>query len=175
VALHVPVETIVRRVRPADAGALRDVRLAALLDAPSAFSSTHSIEAALTDDDWQERATHSASGDERVTFLAWADGRPIGIVGAGRPGGERQAVELVSMWTSPNHRRTGLGHALVHAVVEWARATEASEISLWVTRGNEAARRLYESFGFRMTSQQQPLESDPCLNELRMTLRLTND
>jgi hypothetical protein len=43
---------------------------------------------------------------------------------------------------------------------------------LWVTRGNEPAQRLYQSIGFRVTGEHQPLPSDPCKDEVRMVLGL---
>lgn len=45
-------------------------------------------------------------------------------------------------------------------------------VELWVTRGNDAAVRLYETAGFRLTGGHQPLPSDPCKDELRMRLPL---
>jgi ribosomal protein S18 acetylase RimI-like enzyme len=72
------------------------------------------------------------------------------------------------MWVSPAHRRARLAAGLVDAVVGWAGETGATTVDLWVTRGNDAAVRLYETQGFRMTGEHQPLPSDPCKDELRM-------
>jgi ribosomal protein S18 acetylase RimI-like enzyme len=57
---------------------------------------------------------------------------------------------------------------LVDAVLGWARQSGASTVELWVTRGNDAAVRLYEAHGFLPTGHHQPLPSDPCKDELRM-------
>ena len=45
-------------------------------------------------------------------------------------------------------RRRGVGRALLEAAVEWARASGVSKLELHVFPYNEAAIRLYESFGF---------------------------
>lgn len=62
----------------------------------------------------------------------------------------------------------GIAHELVTAVVGWAHQTGMTAVELRVTRGNDAAVRLYETVGFRLTGNHQPLPSDPCKDELRM-------
>jgi GNAT superfamily N-acetyltransferase len=147
---------------------LKAVRLAALADSPSAFGSSFAAEADQPEDFWAERANVGATGDTSVTFFADIAGSVVGLVGAYRPQAEERSVELVSMWVSPAQRRAGIAADLVDAVVSWARETGATTVELWVTRGNDAAVRLYETAGFRSTGDHQPLPSDPCKDELRM-------
>lgn len=147
---------------------LKAVRLAALADSPSAFGSSHAAEVDLPDDWWDARAELGAAGESSVTFLAVIAGSVVGLVAAYRPDAAGLSVELVSMWVSPVQRRAGIAAELVDAVVGWARETGASTVELWVTRGNDAAVRLYETEGFRLTGDHQPLPSDPCKDELRM-------
>ena len=45
-------------------------------------------------------------------------------------------------------RGRGVGNALLAAAVDWARAAGAHKVSLQMWPHNEAARRLYEKFGF---------------------------
>ncbi|MDJ0789698.1 MAG: GNAT family N-acetyltransferase, partial [Myxococcota bacterium] len=52
------------------------------------------------------------------------------------------------MWVAPDARRSGLGAALLDAVVAWARREGVRELSLAVSLVNEPARRLYERAGF---------------------------
>jgi ribosomal protein S18 acetylase RimI-like enzyme len=162
----------VRRVQPDEGDILAELRLSALLDAPSAFASTHASEASLTRDEWARLAVRRASGDEEVTFIAWDGLRPAGLVGAYRSHDDNR-VELVSMWTKPGSRERGIGEALVRAVTAWASALGVDHLALWITRGNEHAKRLYERMGFSETSEIVPLPSDPCINELRMILRFS--
>jgi GNAT superfamily N-acetyltransferase len=161
----------IRRIRPSDAATLKRVRLAALLDTPSAFGSTHAAEADRPDHEWELRARLGAEGVDRVTFFA-VDARTgdvVGIVGGYRDDPSSTDVDVVSMWTAPSARRRGVARLLVHAVLDWARATGATSVSLWVTRGNDAAEALYRAMGFVPTGDHQPLPSDPCKDELRMT------
>lgn len=68
--------------------------------------------------------------------------------------------------------RSGLGNRLVDAVAAWARETNATSISLWMTQGNTPAERLYESKGFVTTGVLKPLPSDSARDEARMYLTL---
>ncbi len=57
-------------------------------------------------------------------------------------------LELGGLAVDPGHQRTGAGRALVHAVVQQARARGARKLSLRVLGPNVTARRLYEACGF---------------------------
>jgi GNAT superfamily N-acetyltransferase len=162
----------VRRIDPGDAERLRVVRLTALADTPSAFGSTHAREAAFPPEEWTARARQAASGPERALLLAEEGERVIGLVGGHRDDPAGRVVEIVSMWVAPSHRRRGVGHALVGAIVDWAADTGASSLALWVTRGNRPAEELYRTMGFAPTDDVRALPSDPCRDELRMVLVL---
>ena len=167
----------VRRVRPDEADLLRRVRLAALADSPEAFSSTYELEAAFGDDVWSDRALAGSAGDDRAMFVAVTEGdgsgsEPVGLAGGYRPNPAEPVVELISMWTSPQVRRAGVGRRLVEAVVGWALAGGATSVGLWVVRGNRAAESLYRSMGFAETGEHAPYPPDPCEDETRMVLEL---
>jgi ribosomal protein S18 acetylase RimI-like enzyme len=162
----------IRRITPDDGPDLRAVRLAALADAPFAFGSIFAEEAERSDTDWSDRARWASAGAERITLLARLGERVVGIAGGYREEIGSTEVHLVSVWTAPEARRSGLGRRLVGAVIDWAVETGASSVGLWVTRGNAPAQRLYESMGFVETGEYQPLPSDPCADEIRMTLQL---
>jgi ribosomal-protein-alanine N-acetyltransferase len=120
------------------------------------------------DESWEARAVRGAAGERSVTFFAEVAGAIVGLVTAYQPEVAGRSVDLVSMSVSPAQRRAGIAAELVDAVVNWARETGATTVELWVTRGNDAAVRLYETTGFRLTGNHQPLPSDPCKDELRM-------
>ena len=153
-----------RRIRSDEGDLLKRVRLAALLDTPSAFGSTYEAEAPQSDDRWNELAAERSAGPNSANFFAFDDDVVVGLVGGYRPDGA-ELVELVSMWTDPAARGRGVGAHLVEAVIDWA---DGATVELWVTRGNDAAARLYERCGFESTGDFQPLPSDPCKDEIRM-------
>lgn len=166
------MSVVVRRIRPGDGAALRAIRLQALRDTPSAFGSTFDHEVAFTDADWTDRASRGADGPDRATFLADAGEEVVGVAGGYRKEPGSAVVELVSMWVAPHARRKGVAAALVETVFDWAATTAATRVDLWVTCGNASAIALYTDLGFRETTDVQPLPSDPCKEELRMTLNL---
>ncbi len=133
----------------------RDVRLRALTDAPEAFGSTLADWQGGNDIEqrWRERFDNVA-----VTAVALVGGDVVGTVGAmhhleieadaNSPGAG--SVELISMWVDPGVRGTGVGEALIDAVLDWARSEVSADIrvTLAVRRANLHARLLYERMGF---------------------------
>ncbi|HEX4287580.1 MAG TPA: N-acetyltransferase [Trebonia sp.] len=170
---------VVHEVTADDWELMRDVRLAALAEAPSAFGSSYAWEVAFTEEQWRGRIS-----ERSVTFFAREE--PAGSVPADTvpatastgPAGlagvyvEDGAANLVSMWVRPAARGLGAGKALVEAAAAWAKANDFGALFLWVTESNTSARRLYEGCGFTPTGKRQPLPSDPALTEIAMSRTL---
>jgi ribosomal protein S18 acetylase RimI-like enzyme len=163
----VPVE--IRRVQKDDWRALRAVRIAALADAPDAFGTTHAQALERTDAWWIEWCATSADSETQAMVLAWDDATPLGMAGAYRDDGGRWNV--ISMWVDPAARGRGIGRALLDSVVAFAREHGAEEVALGVTDGNDAARTLYETYGFTDNGDFEPLASNPTLNVRYLTLK----
>lgn len=161
----------VERIRPDQWPTLRALRLRALTEAPEAFLSTLADEAAYDDAEWERRAARWSGGDEGATFLASVGGEPAGLVGSYRL--DDRSVELVAMWTAPEHRRAGVGRALVEAVVGFAADTGAHRVTLSVMRANTSAAAFYATAGFVDTDEPADLEGATCPDETRMVRAIT--
>lgn len=116
----------------------RELRLAALRDAPQAFGAKLA--------DWQgdgdtEGRWRSRLGNGTHNLLAHLDDQPAGMV-SGRP--QDHGVELISLWVASFARGRGVGDALVDAVVRWS----VGSVSLMVKEGNSGAIALYRRHGF---------------------------
>jgi GNAT superfamily N-acetyltransferase len=133
-----------------------------------AFGSTLAREEAFPDEVWDERATRGAAGEDQVTYVAEEGDRWIGMATGLVDAGDRSRPTLVGMFVEPAARGTGVGAALVDAVVDWARARGAAWLRLWVTTTNRPAIALYRRCGFRPTGQRKPLDHSPCVSELEM-------
>jgi ribosomal protein S18 acetylase RimI-like enzyme len=153
---------LIRKARPGDWETLREIRLAALAEAPYAFGSSYEREAVFTEEQWRGRLESRA-----ITFFAELETEPApaGIAGVYEENGR---ADLVSMWVRPGARGRGVADALVTAAADWAKAHGNDALYLWVTESNERARKLYDRCGFTPTGQRQPLPSDPSLPEIRM-------
>ncbi len=143
----------VRRLRPEEWAAFREIRLRALADAPNAFGATHADEAALTDQEWQERSDRP----DRAIFVADGPDGLVGLALGGSAPGRDDAAAVYSMWVAPEARRRGLGTALIDAVKGWAVGAGYPALGLGVTTSNAPAIALYEHLGFTANGDQYPL------------------
>jgi ribosomal protein S18 acetylase RimI-like enzyme len=139
----------IRRVEAGDWEAVRDVRLAALANAPYAFMATLAQEQEFSEQRWRERIAKS------VYFLAWDGAGPTGIIGGYVQ--DDGGWHVISVWVVPAARGTGLADRLIEAVIGHMRAQGAQQASLWVTDGNDRARAFYRRHGFRATGNRQPV------------------
>jgi GNAT superfamily N-acetyltransferase len=159
---------LVRETVMDDWPALRDIRLAALRDAPDAFASTYEEQVAFEEADWRQRI---ARGGTFLAYLPEVDAsEPVGLAGGYQAGPD--TVGLISMFVRPEARGHGVGEALISAVLDWGRARNASSVHLWVTETNKSACLLYERCGFSPTGERQPLPSNPNIGEFAMARSL---
>jgi RimJ/RimL family protein N-acetyltransferase len=139
------MELKVRRLETDDIESYRELRLEGLKCHPEAFSSSWEYEAGKPVSWWAERL-------ELNTILGgWVEKSPlIGVAGLRVPNAVklRHKGVLWGMYVRPEARGTGLAAALVQKVVEHAR-TLVEEICLTVVAENPAARRLYNTAGFK--------------------------
>ena len=154
-------------ITPQNVFVFKEVRLRALRDTPTAFGSTYAREAQLTDAEWIERAIRW-NGEKGIGFLAMDDGVACGIAGSFLDENDSTRAQLISMWTSPTHRRNGVGRLLVDEVAAWAHLRGARTLLLTVTSVNEPAMRFYERLGFTRTGRTEPYPNDPAVIEYEM-------
>ena len=145
----------------------KDVRLRALKEVPTAFSSTYAEEFQLTDAEWLKRAARWTD-ETSIAYLAVDAGSPCGIAAGFLDKNEATRAHLVSMWVAPRHHRRGIGRELVEKIVDWARLKSARTLMLLVTSNNDPAIRFYQQLGFQMTGRTEPYANDRALSNLEM-------
>lgn len=142
---------------------MRELRLAALLDAPVHFWAVHSEEVEEPESWWRKVTI------EEAWFVAYDEGRPVGIAaGLSDPEAPPVTLDLVSMWVTPRDRGRGVARALIEAIATWAREEGGDVLSLWATSTNDAAFRLYESAGFERTGRSVEHPRDPSLRFIEL-------
>lgn len=145
----------IRPTRADDWKQLRQLRLAALQDAPTAFGVSYAVAAGDSDERWRERASPGGT----AFWLAVDGDRPVGMVGAVLEGGER--LNLIALWVEPASRGCGAAARLVEAVKAWAVAQGIGQVFLEVAPDNARAVNLYLAQGFVFLDEWETLDSHP--------------
>jgi ribosomal protein S18 acetylase RimI-like enzyme len=133
---------------------VRDLRLAALADAPNAFTATLAEEADQPASFWRDRLPNPRA----VTLMARvrtddASPRPAGLTVVAPWFVDRSSAGLYSVWVAPWARGRGVADALLAAAIDHAAATGYPRICLDVADDNAAAIALYARFGFLPTGR----------------------
>jgi ribosomal protein S18 acetylase RimI-like enzyme len=144
----------------------RDVRLAALTEAPHAFKSRVEDWHRGGEEQWRARLAMPGT----YNIVARLDGRVVGV-SRGVPGADGVA-ELRSVWVSPEARGHRVGDGLVAAVESWAARSGATALKLAVVPGNDRALALYRRNGFAATNEPGDLLPDGVTREQVMRKRL---
>jgi len=110
----------------------------------------------------------------RPGFRAWVcrstDGPELwGFLGALRV---RGALHITAVATTPEHRRGGVGLALLRTAILQARQARLGRVTLEVRPDNEAALRLYEKLGFELV-ERLPAYYGPGDDALAMSLTVS--
>jgi GNAT superfamily N-acetyltransferase len=145
--------------------AWREIRLAALADAPDSFADTLAETAALPEREWRAMIRAGA------IFIASA-GPELAGVAAGVPRESPAERGLGAMWVAPAWRGRGAAPMLAGAVITWASSEGAARLGLWVPADNARARAFYEGQGFRATGRSRtfPGSADRLISEMSLDL-----
>jgi ribosomal protein S18 acetylase RimI-like enzyme len=144
------MEPLIRLLVEADASQFYHLRREALLDSPLSFAASPEDDFASSEEAVRKLLTRDP---EAVVFGAFAAELLVGTVGVyrARELKARHKAFLWGMFVHPQWRRRKLGEQLVRAAVGHARTLAGvTHIHLCVSEPATAARRLYESAGFRV-------------------------
>jgi ribosomal protein S18 acetylase RimI-like enzyme len=156
----------IRATAADDWAILKEIRLAAQLDAPTAFGVSYATAAGQSDAQWRERA---AGG--RIEFLlAFVDGVAVGMIGGGTSAATAE-YNLIAMWVKPECRGTDTATQLVAAIKACAAAQGHTRIVLDVAPENARAAAFYRRQGFVFLPEWEPLASHPEIQVQKMEWR----
>jgi RimJ/RimL family protein N-acetyltransferase len=138
----------IRRLNSSDASAFQVLRLHALRECPTAFSSSYEEEFEIP---IAVIAGRLAPESGRAMFGAFSERELVGTVGFGREGAHKLAHKgfIRGMYVSATFRNQGIGRQLVAHVLQHAASLRGlRQVTLTVTASNLTAIALYEKMGF---------------------------
>lgn len=145
----------IRYATPADAAAVRELRLQALAGEPIAFSADYETTAGQSAQIWAERIAKYAENCAGAIAVADADGRLVGMAGLARGHWPktRHLAEVWGVYVKPEWRGLHVGEALIQACAAWARANGIVILKLGVAKVNAPAIRCYTRSGFTVCGE----------------------
>ncbi|GLW35428.1 GNAT family N-acetyltransferase [Actinoplanes regularis] len=155
---------VIRRMTPGEWRELRAIRLEAVRDTPTAFSSSYADLAGHTDVFWQERAAAEATSDHGATFVACDESNDwVGSASAEPLAEVPDHAHIHAVYVRAGHRGpAGLGARLVEVAIRFAEQhIDVSRLTLGVHEGNARALAFYRRIGFRMTDKVIPYRPNP--------------
>jgi ribosomal protein S18 acetylase RimI-like enzyme len=150
-------EIVVRALGPDQVDVFRELRLQALADSPDAYVETLEQGRAC---DWQARIARLflCEPPERVAYVAYAAGSPVGMVIAAHRDDNGRPF-LAAMWVHPDFRRRSVGNLLVERALAFLSSAPEQHVSLWVTETHAGVFQFYEKLGFQRTGAKSTLRS----------------
>jgi ribosomal protein S18 acetylase RimI-like enzyme len=106
-------------------------------------------------------------GDHIVGMVLSVLGRADAGAGEVIPG----LRHLTGLSVVPARRREGIARNLVRSLIDEARHEPCERVTLWVHADNVAARRLFESVGFRPTGRSELDDADVETSHMELVLR----
>ena len=148
----------VRRFQSHEWQLYRDLRLAALRDAPDAFGSTLAREGAFPEQEWIARLAAGTTSTLNHPIVAEDDaGRAVGLAWGRIDPTDPSTATLYQVWIHPAARRRHIGAALLASAIQWARDAGARAMELDVAIGPDSAIGFYRRAGFVESGACSPL------------------
>ena len=163
----------IERLREDDWAVFRELRLRSLLDSPDAFGSAYGDESSWSEPTWRDWAAGRWRGGIAAVFACRRDdGTPVGTATGAVYDAEPHIAHVYAMWVAPDARGSGVGRALLEAVVGWARDRGGERLVLSVTESNEIGRRFYEACGFVDTGERDVLREGSAIRTRILSMPL---
>lgn len=128
------------------------------------------IERASFTQPWSEALFRAEIGNGAATCVVAVSGDAVAGYYAAATLIDETDLHVIAV--DPARRRGGIARRLVAHLIDEARRREATRVHLEVRAGNEAARRLYESFGFRAVGRRPGYYQHPPEDAVLYTVEL---
>ena len=167
----------IRELTKSDALEYRTLRLRALKEYPTVFSSSYEVEREWPSERFADRLPETPGSRDSFMLGCFAEDKLVGSLGFFRYEGpkEMHIGRIVAVHIAAEQQGNGYGRAMVVAALERARRIPGlSIIQLTATTTNERAKSLYASFGFEIcgTTPRAMLVEGEYIDEHLMVLKL---
>lgn len=98
-------------------------------------------------------------GDRKIAYVAEHDGKIVGLMFGTLDSDyeyfRNDYADLVALYVYPEYQGMGIGTALKDIFVRWVKEKEADRFVVGVLKDNAKARKVYESWGGRLSAHEQ--------------------
>jgi len=148
---------------------ITNIRNARIKDAPEIAG----IEKECFSSPWSEESVlNEIRSDDSVFLIAKFNKDLVGYISAKKILGE---VYVNNLAVKKAFRRNGIGTVLLNSLISFSESENCSLITLEVRVSNSAARKLYESFGFRPLGERKNFYTLPVEDAVIYTLYLKEE
>jgi len=105
-------------------------------------------------------------------WVASKDGRIAGAIAIDGVNFDSKGAHLRWFIMAPENLGQGIGKILIREAIEFCRRAEFKRVYLWTFAGLDAARHLYEKFGFKLSEQHEGNQWGKKVTEQMFELRL---
>ena len=167
----------IRELTKSDALEYRILRLRALKEYPTVFSSSYEVEREWPSERFADRLPETPESTDAFTFGCFVEGDLVGSISFFRYEGPKllHIGRIVAVYIAAEQQGNGYGRDMIVAALERARRIPGlSIIQLTATTTNERAKSLYASLGFEIcgTTPQAMLVEGEYIDEHLMVLKL---
>lgn len=145
-------DIVVSRIKADDWQKYRGLRLKALLEEPTAFSTNFEEERNMSDDEWIAKVSSYALSEHTRVYVAYEGEELHGMMGIKfeTTAKRRHIGTVFGVYVARSARGRGISKRLMNHLLAEVREVEyIRKIKLTVNVEQENARNLYKSFGFR--------------------------
>lgn len=138
----------IRFLTAEDASAFQELRLSALIESPTAFSSSYEEEC---DAPMALITARLTPADDHSVFGAFQGCELVGMIGIFRERQHKLTHKAIvwGMYVAPSHRSKGFGRGLLTEALRFAGSIAGvRQVKLSVNASNDVAIALYENLGF---------------------------
>jgi aspartate racemase len=152
-----PERFTIRSIRAGEGLLLKSISIRSVQESPDAFVITLDEINSNPESYWDSLADFIATSKQDEIFLLFDDNQCIGYSGGHIDKQKPDIGHLRWMWVDPSLRGHGLGSMLIKKIVDWAKQKGVREMELWVSETQQAAIGAYQSNGFRVTGEREPV------------------